>query len=111
MGWSIGGREEIVFCEVSVSDTCTSAAEVPRGHLLLITGGFFLTLSSRMAPIAWDLVLTLHREEPACRAQTELMAFSSFPQGSPWWDLAAPKLAVTLLSQPCRRPLHLSFHR
>lgn len=41
MGLSIGGREEIVFCEVSVSDTCTSAAEVPQGPLLLITGGFF----------------------------------------------------------------------
>lgn len=34
MGWSIGGREEILFCEVSVSDTCISAAEVPQGRLL-----------------------------------------------------------------------------
>lgn len=36
-GLSIGGIENIVFCKGSITDTCTSAAEAPRGNSFLMT--------------------------------------------------------------------------
>lgn len=48
----VGKRKKIAFCEVSISDTCTSAAEMPQGSLILITWEFFLTIPTRMVPVA-----------------------------------------------------------